>query len=368
MKSLIVKIVVGLFLFAGSLVGGLAATGRLTHEGTANIPLLGSFFPEPKKADGEHGAGEGKAADPAHAAPLGETANADHKGEAGAAKDASHTTQDPQGVPGTPRKQKTGRSVVQPEPPPAEEGHGGGHGEAPAKADDHGAAKETEKPGEAEHTGKPDGHGQPAGDASKEGQHAVEKDFQQLEHSLATDPKNKYAPGGYFKFDGMPAGLTPEQINEAWQRVQGVLGDIDRRKMSLDLRDQELQELADDVGRRQKELGDERLKIEQEHRRLDARIQKFQEQVKLVRSDEVTALKRNAQTLASFEASKAAELVLEQWKTDRGQDDVLKLMEFMDKDAVNDILKALPGPMVQDLLKKRLHVSKETAPSGAAKK
>ena len=44
MVGIIIKVVIGLALFAGSLVGGLAATGRLNHEGTANIPVLSSFF------------------------------------------------------------------------------------------------------------------------------------------------------------------------------------------------------------------------------------------------------------------------------------------------------------------------------------
>ena len=191
--------------------------------------------------------------------------------------------------------------------------------------------------------------------------------MQRIEDALAGDKDNQYVPGGLFRFDGMPAGLTPEQINEAWQRVQGVLGEIERRKTALDLREQELQELADDISRRQHELGAERNKIDQRHRDLDARIQKFQEQVKLVRNDEVAALKRNAQTLASFEPSKAAELVTDQWKSERGQDEVLKTLEFMDRDAVNEILKELPNPMVQDLLKKRLRVSKESTPSTPGK-
>nr|MCU0867746.1 hypothetical protein [Planctomycetota bacterium] len=102
----------------------------------------------------------------------------------------------------------------------------------------------------------------------------------------------------------------------------------------------------------------------QMQRQLDAKIQKFQEQVKLVRNDEAAALKRNAQTMASFEPAKAAEIIEDMWKTEKGQDEVLKLFEFMDKDAVNGILAVLPGPMTQDLLKKRLRVSKEPAATG----
>lgn len=352
MKSLIVKIVLGLGLFAGSLVGGLAATGRLNHEGTANIPVLGSFFPAPAEPAGE----AGHEADGAHPAPVGDAVDAGHDGGPGQPLDASHQgEQEPHGAPTGSVRTKIGKSVVNPEVKPADDGHGGGHAEAdPNAADVHKDEQKTSAPSaaatHAAHTGGVDGA------------QAATNDMQRLEAELAADRKNKYAPGGYFRFDGMPAGITPEQLNEAWQRVQGVMSDIDRRKTALDLREQELQELADDISRRQHELGRERTKIEERHRELDARIVKFQEQVKLVRNDEVAALKRNAETLASFERSKAAELLLDQWKTDRGQDEVLRLLEFMDKDAASEILEALPVPMVQDLLKKRLRVSKEAVP------
>jgi hypothetical protein len=105
-------------------------------------------------------------------------------------------------------------------------------------------------------------------------------------------------------------------------------------------------------------------RLDEMQRAIDAKIAKFQEQVKLVRNDEVAALKRNAATLASFEPAKAAEIVQDQWKSEKGQDEVLRLFEFMDKDAVNEILKVLPVPMTQDVMKKRLRVSKEAAPTG----
>ena len=36
----------------------------------------------------------------------------------------------------------------------------------------------------------------------------------------------------------------------------------------------------------------------------------------------------------------------------------------MDKDAVNEILQQLPNAMVQDILQKRMQVSREAKPSG----
>lgn len=350
MKSLLIKVVLGVVLFAGSLVGGLAATGRLNHEGTANIPGLSSLFPAPPEppADEPAAGHEAEAVDAAHAGPEG------------AAHDAS-APQDPPQEPQGPVRQKTGRSVVNPEKPAADPHGGGGHGEeAGSEADAHGGSGH-DAHGDAAHGAKT-GHATPP--AAPGGEAAAAADLQRIERELAADRHTKYAPGGYFRFDGMPAGLTPDQLNEAWQRVQGVMTEIERRKVTLDLREQELQELADDISRRQTELGAERTKIDQLHRELDARIQKFQEQVKLVKNDEVASLKRNAQTLAAFEVAKAAEILQDQWRTEQGQDEILKVLEFMDKDRVNEILGLLPNAMVQDVLKKRMSVSKEsTAPA-----
>lgn len=362
MIGLVVKLVLGIVLFAGSLVGGLAATGRLNHEGTANIPVLSSFFPPPppppegEAATGEAGAEVGKTGD-AHGAP--QDAAATPAGETQPA-DASHDAQDPQGQPG-PRKQKTGRSLVEPEGKPAAGGHGepaAGHGEAPK--DEHGKDPHAkDEPAKDAHADAKDAHGKTGGKPEK-GHGTPEGDFQHLESSLANG-KAQYTPGELFRFQGLPAGVTPEQINEAWQRVQGLMAEIERKKLVLDQQEQQLRELSEDISRRQSALKKEANEIEQMHRQLDAKIARFQEQVKMVRTDEVAALKRNATTIASWERAKAAELLEQQWKSDKGQDEVLKLLEFMDKDAANEILDAMPLPMAGDIMKKRQRVSKEPA-------
>jgi len=142
-----------------------------------------------------------------------------------------------------------------------------------------------------------------------------------------------------------------------------VLTELDQRKTALDLREKDLQVLSDDIDNRIRRIAEERLHVETMARQLDERIAKFQEQVKLVRNDEVAALKRNAVSYASFERKTAADLLSEQWRTDSGRDMVLKTFEFMDKDAVNEILAAMDPKMTQDVMAMRLRVSKEAAPS-----
>jgi hypothetical protein len=339
MKGLIVNIVAGTGMFAAALFGTLAATGRLDHAGTANIPLVSALFPAPPAnvgKDADHGAVADAPAD-GHG---GQAADAAEPRAQEPAAQAPQQSQQPQ----EPRTLKKGRSIT-------------GEGKADAeqqKPEEHAPKTEAARPPAPAAEQKPPQPEQPA-----------DQDFHRLEQQLAQDRTNRYAPGGYFRFDGMPSGITAEKLNEAWQRVQDALLDVERRSKALDLREHDLKLLGDDIQRRWTELGKERAEIEALQARVDEKLDRFKEQVKLVRNDEVAGLKRNAQTLASFEPSKAAELVQEQWKMEGGQDEVLKTLEFMQKDAVNAMLAALPNPMIRDVLQKRLHVSKEPAAPAA---
>ena len=370
--GLVIKILIGLGLFVGSLVGGLAATGRLNHDGCANIPGLNALFPAPPpppegeaEAAGEHGAETGAQAsadghdkpEDAHGKPEDAHAAA---GETKTADATLEAAQEPQGETG-PRKQKVGKSLVEPETKGGG-GHGGGHGGG-EEAEGHGAEAPKDAHGKEP---KKDEHGKAGAEphakaAGDKGHGTPEGDFQSLEDSLGNG-RHQYKPGDLFRFQGLPAGVTPEQINEAWQRVQSLVAELERRKVVLDQQEQQLRELSEDISRRQAALNKESVEIEQMHRKLDTKIQKFQEQVKMVRTDEVAALKKNAVTLASFEPKKAAELLETQWKTEKGQDEVLKVLEFMDKDAVNAILNEMSPSLTAEVMKKRLRVSKEPAP------
>lgn len=355
MKGLIVNVLVGTGLFGGALVGGLMATGRWNHDGVANIPVLNGLFPEPPPATGEGGEGaHGAAADAKGNAGHGaaaESTGAEH----GQLADAGHgqEPQDPQLQP-----LKRGRSVKQTE----EAKGGGGHGEEP-KAD-HGAAPK-------EGHGKPPEHGGDAHPAPSHGESQAgslpEKDFAQL-NGNSHDPDVRYKPGAYFRFDGMPAGVTPDQLNDAWKRVQEAVGELERRSKALDLREQELREFSDDIARRQTEVGKERAEVEAMQRQLDERIAQFQDQVKMIRTDEVALLQKNAKTYANLPAAKAAELVRDYWKTEVGQVQMLKTFEFMTTDVYDQILAALPNELVRDIMDRRGRIARETMPSGAPRK
>ena len=348
MVGILIKIGVGVALFVGSLVGGLAATGRLNHEGTANIPVLSSFFPAPEESPHEGGDGE-------HAAEDGDThaaeASAGH--ESGEPAEASHP-QDPKK-----RLPKMGPSFRNKEEPKSSGGHGGGHGdEASADHADTSHAAGAQHPAPAGETAnKP----QKAGQRSEDQRSEAERDFERTAESAG---KTGYRPGAYFQFGGMPAGLTPEQLNEAWQTVQKAQKEVEQKRFANELKEAELKEFANDISRRQKALGAEQLRLEKYQKDLEEKIRQFQETVLMVKDTEVAKLKRNAETMAAFERSKAAELIQQQWSSESGQAEILKLLEFMDRDAVNEILSELPNPMVQDILKKRMTVAREATAAG----
>lgn len=362
MKGLVVNVLVGVGLFAGALVGGLMATGRWNHEGVANIPVLNGMFPAPP--EGEAADGHGDAAKTAGADAHGAPADASTAAHDAAPTDGSHAQdpQKPQDPPLAPLKR--GRSITQKDEPAGGGGHGEapkeGHGEAPKEG--HGekpAAHGTEPP-------KTDHAATEHGDASHGS--VPEKDFAHLSSQLKQEPDIRYSPGAYFRFDGMPAGVTPDQLNDAWKKVQEAAGELERRSKALDLREQELREFSDDIARRQTEVGKERAEVEATQRRLDERIEQFQDQIKLIKNDEIASLQKNAKSYEIFEPSKAAELIKDQWKTDAGQVEMLKMMEFMSKETVDQILAAMPNELVLDVMAKRRKISRETMPPAAPRK
>ncbi len=341
MIKLIVNIVAGIGLFAGSAVGVLAVTGRLNHEGTQGLPLISAFFAAPPPEAGGDGNGEpGKE----NGKDAGRTDG--HGTAAGSAQDPAAQGPDQPSL-------KKGRSVFETEKPAGD----GGHGAPPA--DPHGTAPADPHAAQGPEAKAPQGLPK-----TQDGATQQEQDFQKMGQNLANDRGNAYSPGNYFRFDGLPAGITPEKLNEAWERVQQQIADIQKRNAAIDQREADLRILEQDIARRQTEIAAERTRVETMQKDLEGRIAAFQQQVKMVRLDEVAGLKRNAATLASFSPAKAAELVQENWRSEAGQDLMLKTLEVMDKDKANGILGALPNGMVRDVLERRLRVVREQAADG----
>lgn len=350
MKKVIINAVAGIGLFAGTLVGTLAATGRLNHAGTAGIPMLGSLFPAPPEpAEGEpQDAGKDGVA---HGVSPSEATASKQGGHAAEASGSPQGKEPPAGL--------ERLRIKDANPPPGKaEGEGGGHGggEKPAA----GAHGESSPPAEPHATQEsPTPHVDQAAAT-------VEQDFKTLHEALRDEP-NAYRPGQLFEFRGMPAGVTPTELDLAWKRVQEIRAELDKEKAALELRERDLVVREQDVADRQNVLGAERTRIESMMKELDNKLADFKQQVTIVQADEAPALQRNAETLASFGAQKGAELVQEQWKTEAGQKQVLKLLTLMETDKVDKLLAALPNAMVLQIQEQLLHVSVEKPKGGKSK-
>jgi hypothetical protein len=339
MKGLIVNVMVAVGLFAGAMVGGLAVTGRLNAEGVANIPVLNALFVMPEEGAGEEGAAHGDE----------NAVEATAHGDGGHAMDANH--QDPKSPQVVRRESRSLFNKEEPKSGGHGGGHDGGHGDEAGgdHGGDHGAAGAVSSTPHVQRTTP------------------TEQDPLRAHGTAAESARiGDYEPGAMFRFEGMPSGITPEQLNEAWQRVESITQDLSRQRNALQLREKELKDLADDIARRQAEVGRERVEVETMQLRLDERIEQFRQQVKMIRTDEIAGLKRNAATIASFERSKAAELLKEQWMLESGQDRVLKTLEFMDREAVDEILAEIArvdSQLVRDILEQRLKLSREPQPA-----
>ncbi|MEC7584285.1 MAG: hypothetical protein VYE77_08205 [Planctomycetota bacterium] len=328
MKSLVINVIAGVGLFAGAVVGTLAATGRLNHEGVANIPVLNSLIPAPAEASGEGDATNEAANDPV------------------ASADASSLLR------------------VKSSDSGADEGDKGGHG--------HGAAA-----GDAEDplpvyvpdptvAGTGEQQGPEAGQGSR---HAAEQDLHDLEQNLErTAANSRYAPGGYFRFEGMPAGVTPEQLNDLWRRAQQTTADLDRRAKALDEKEQYLNGIAKDIDRRYGELSKQQEQLSLLEAELDTRIAEFSQQVNVILKSEEQGLRQYAKTMESLEPSKVAQLIQEDWKLESGQKHVIKWLEFMAREAADRVIEKLPNALIQEVLKKRMEVGQQSASSSSSRK
>ena len=336
MKSLVINVIAGVGLFAGSVVGTLAATGRLNHEGVANIPVLKSLISASADASGE--AGE----------------EADHsKGAAGA--------QDLSGMPDALLRVKTSDPASSEEA--KDDGHGNaGHGD---EGGDEGDTLAVYVPDPTLVQAQP--QQEPDTDAGR--RHAAEQDLHDLEQDLEQAGKSsRYTPGGYFRFEGLPAGVTAEELNDLWRRAQKTTADLDRRAKALDEKEQYLNGIAKDIDRRYGELSKQQEALSLLEAELDARIEEFSQQVNVILKEEEKGLREYAKTMESLEPSKVAELIQEEWKLESGQKHVIKWLEFMQSEAANSVIEKLPNTLIHDVLKKRMQLGRQSASSSSSRK
>jgi DNA-binding transcriptional MerR regulator len=310
MKHYLIMAAAGIGLFVATVIGLLGMQGRLNHEGTRGIPLLGALFPAPAEPT-----------PPDRATDAGGPA-AGSRGE-GLGKEER-----------TPYR--LGESLFDGSKDAGEPKHG----EPPAA---HDGAPATQDP--------PTATSRPTDPQDPQWEHKVE--------DLMSE--GAYERGRYFKFPRLEAGISVQAINDILKdardqraRIEEERAVLARRKAELDARELDIKDRQEDVQRRIQELEQLRGRIEQE-------IKDAHGTVLLIKQTEMARWREHAKSVAALGSRKAADILLEWWKTEEGQEKVLKTLAAMPEDSRDQVLAALSVPQVRELLDRRLQVIVEPA-------
>lgn len=295
MKNILIMVVAGIGLFSVTVIGMLAATGRLDYEGTKGIPIIhGLFSPAEKNTagpdEGDDGSQDGQ------------------QGESPELRD-------------DPLQERRGRAL------------GGLMGSQQEPETDRGSPAQS-------------------GDDPRKGETPDEAQHRQRMEALLG--KGEFRDKGLFDFQAIPAGLDVQAINDMWRRAKAALEETEQREAALDEAEKLLAIREQDLHDREEALATKMKEVEAAQRQLDAKIVQFNDEVKLVRPDDEAALKATARTLSSMDAEMAAGVVQEWWMTEEGQDRALKVLSVMANDSLDSIVAALPVQLQRDFLEKRL--------------
>lgn len=314
MKNILIMAVAGIGLFAGTVVGVLAATGRLNHEGTRGIPVVEGLFAAPEEGPESDGmVPDGSVTSGVERPMLAREdpleLNTDPLFEKPLSQAVGHQREPENGL----------ESVRQPQD---------------LELSQH--PRDGETPEDTEH------------------RHEMENLFGQ----------GQYRAGGYFRFQSVDSGISADEINEMWRRAREALVDAERRATVIDELESLLAVREQDLHDREAALAAKMKQIEDQQRTLDDRITQFHDDVNMVRNSELEPLKSVGGILASMEPETAGLVIQEWWKTDEGQDRAVKVLSVMGSDEANAIIGALPIQQVRDFLEKRLRLTREKQGGG----
>lgn len=327
MKHAIVMAALAVALFVVTVVGVLGAQGRLNREGVQGLPLLPMLFGPAPEGDGA----EGKTADP-KAKDAGNGAHGAKTAKEGPPAGALGKEQPLPYRLGAPLFDKDGKG---------KDDHAGDHGESkPPAPEPHPAAEAKAEP-------KADPHADP-----KAGQRDPEWD-RQVDDLMG---QGQYQPGRFFEFPRLPAGVTVDAINEILGEARALQKANQDEKAALAQRKAELDARENDVKDRQDELAKRMRDVETMRSELEESIKKAQGTVVLVQASEKLRWRENARSLAKFEPKKAADVLLDWWKTEERQEMALKTLALMEADPRDEILAVLPPGQLREVLERRLRV------------
>lgn len=355
MKKILILAIVGVTLFLGTVIGLLAAQGRLNHAGTRGIPVLSSFFASPPPGSAADGKGD------------------DHHGPGGAASVPAAPQVEPAPAAGArptdapaQRSQGLGREEPMPYrqaaplfkgPAPtgggAQDGPAAGRGEPVAKEHTGDGAPANSDHGAVIAADQEAGHGKAATAAQPE----VSSEWKAKVESVLG--QGQYRPGRLWSFPQIETGIGVDELNQILLRARQQQVDLDRDRAAVQKQQAELEARERDVTDRQDAVLEKLRDVEQLRAKLQAEIDEFHNTVLLIRQDEVSGLQSVAKTLAAVEPKSAAAVIKKWWETDEGQTRALKIWTVMEPDPANAILAELDVEMIRQVLEKRLKVARE---------
>jgi hypothetical protein len=326
MKNMLVMFGAGIGLFVATVVGLLAAQGRLSWEGTKGIPLLHALFEPPA----------GHAAEPADTA-------------AGAGDHGEPTKPPAHPEPGVPPDgpQDAGRRDYRIGP-----GVGPISPAEPKKIE----ATAEEKDEKTERTaGGHDAPTAPASTHSPDSPATADGEFRTMTESSVG--QGQYTRGRLFDFPRIQARLSVQDINRILEQTQAEKAAAARERAVLEQRRAELDAREADLRDREQRILEQIRGIEQSRTQLNERIEAFQTQVTLIDKQQAADLAGDAATLAAFEPQRAAALLLEWWKrTPADRAKVVRLLSVMEAEAANAILETMEVSQAREILDERAKV------------
>lgn len=319
MKNVVLMVFTGIALFVGAMVGLLAAQGRLTYEGTKNIPILSRFFSKPSgEAGDDTQGGEGKERS---------------KGQENITKTKGSKILPFKKGSSTPDKDATG--IADPH----------------ALGDGRSIIREPVKPVKRTDGKKP---------TQAEREWEMQRNQLESQHPF---------PRGLFDFKKVKADINLQEFNAMVRAVKKKQKEQEEMDAALEKKRRDLETQMADVLYRQQEVAKQMQKVIQERDKLNRRIEEFHKKVLLVKQDELEGLKENARNIANLDPETGRDLILSWWNQGPdGEARAIKTLSLMSRDSVEEIFETMSAKgetdKVRQILDKRLKLARTRTEGG----
>lgn len=310
MKTAIAMVLMGTFLFTGTVVGLLAAQGRLNFDGTRGMPVLSLLF---TNEGGEPNTIGTAPDDPAARAPFEHPDLTDSERLEGLGRE-----------PELPREK--GPAVDPGAPDPM------GH-----------AVREATQP---EPAASPPGSDARRGDSA--GAQGKTQVFRHAAESLMG--QDQYRRGQLFSFQKIPSGMTVAEIDEIVGSAKSFEKTLQRREAALDQREADLAIREADIEERERAVLEKMREVLQERGRLDEQVASFQKTFTLVQANESEKYRSYAEHLASLPVEKSSQILLQLWQTEPDKEKAVKILKMMSTEARDEIFAVLSAEQTQEIL------------------